>query len=643
MDAPVAGYWRDGASNCGAVDMEITVGKIVGGVGSRRWAQVHDFVPEDDQEKMSKRGRLIVLASIGTEEEKNEVEVVSQGREILARLHELYYGNMEGEAMEVLTRGIENVEKEFAGVEVTALAIIDKALFCALNGGGLWARVGGKEGWVVNPNSKHEILNSKPMVLSSWAKDGQALVLGNSRFWDQVPLGIVKAGVDNEDMEGVVETLGAVVHGGGKGEGTVGAVVKIHDRKSETLNPKSEIILNTQIPKPKFTWPKINWPRIKLPRGSIYVAPGEKMAKQKQMMWAGLGFLIVLVLMVGGWQWRERNKRIEQSEQNKTIESVKYKFDEAKALVSLNPVRSRELLGEIEGEVTKWKSDKVTKRDERVKQIVEEWAGVRAEAMGIKSGEGKVVFDLGLLREGMVGEKLEMRDGKLEVLDTQGGRLIEVDPVKKSGEVVAGKEALGQAKLLATYPGKTLVFSDKGVVQCSMSNVLCSVAVKPDEEWGEVKDMGVFAGNIYLLTDKGVWRHQVTESGYGAKQKWLADTEDALGLGENMAIDGSIWVAKTLNSKSEILKYTRGVRESFTVSGLDKDLGDNRILYTDEDQENLYVLDRTNKRIVVLKKTGEYLQQYEGGEIGNATSLVVDEKAGKVYILAGSRIYEINK
>ncbi|KKU95301.1 MAG: hypothetical protein UY27_C0023G0009 [Candidatus Gottesmanbacteria bacterium GW2011_GWA1_48_13] len=85
------------------------------------------------------------------------------------------------------------------------------------------------------------------------------------------------------------------------------------------------------------------------------------------------------------------------------------------------------------------------------------------------------------------------------------------------------------------------------------------------------------------------------------------------------------------------------MRESFTVSGLDKDLGENRIIYTDEDQENLYVLDRTNKRIVVLKKTGEYLQQYEGGEIGNASSLVVDEKAGKVYILAGSKIYEISK
>ena len=620
--------------------MEITVGKIVGGVGSRRWAQVHDFVPEDDQEKLTRRGRLILLASIGTEEEKNEVEVVSEGREILARLHELYYGNLEGEAMEVLAGAIEEAEKEFAGVEVTALAIIDKALFCALNGGGVWARVGGKEGWVVNPNDKTQMTNDKIKVLSSWAKDGQILVLGNSRFWDQVPLGIVKAGVDNEDMEGVVETLGAVVHGGGKGEGTVGAVVKIRSQepviRSQEPEKKPEI-------KQKFVWPKINWPRIKLPRGSIYVAPGEKMAKQKQMMWAGLGFLILLVLMVGGWQWRERNKRIEQSEQNKTIESVKYKFDEAKALVSLNPVRSRELLGEIEGEVTKWKSDKVTKKDERVKQILGEWEAIRAEAMGIKSGEGKMVFDLGLLREGMTGEKLEIRDGKLEVLDTQGDRLIEVDPVKKSGEIVAGKEALGQARLLATYPGKVIVFSDKGVVQCSMSNVQCSVAVKPDEGWGEVKDMGVFAGNIYLLTSNGVWRHQVTESGYGAKQKWLADTEDAQGLGENMAIDGSIWVTEIRNEKLEIRKYTRGVRESFTVSGLDKDLGENRIIYTDEDQENLYVLDRTNKRIVVLKKTGEYLQQYEGGEIGNATSLVVDEKVGKVYILAGSKIYEISK
>ncbi|GEM_PF-5072361 len=597
--------------------MEIYVGKIVGRISGKRWAQVHDFTHET-------KGRLIVAASLAVAEDKTEVEMVEIGRELLARVHELYFGNLEEKAIISLKLAVETMETEFEGLGMVILAVVGEALYVAANRGGAWARMKAKEGWIVRPDAGPGV-----KMLSSWIKNQEILVLGNSRFWEELPLGVVKAAVENNDVEAAVETLGAVVHGGEKGEGAVGVVVKIHDDKLQIPNPKSQ----TAFKLPEIKLPKLKWPS----RGPVYVVRGDKDLNRKRMMWAGIGFLAALVVLVSGWKWSERNRQIKQSEQNKQIETIQEKFNEAKAVVTLNPVRSRELLKEVEPEVQRFKGTK--KIDQRMAVILEEWNGVWNEAMGTKTVQPELVVDLSLVREGMVGEKLKMRDGKLVVLDTQGDRLVEVDPEKKSAEVVAGKNDLGDAKLLATYPGKTVVFSDKGIVQCSMLNPQCSIAVKPDEGWGEIVDMGMWGGNIYLLSKTGIWKHQGGESGYGAKQSWLSEAGDYLG----MAIDGSVWITETRNEKLEIRKYTRGARENFEVSGVEGLKGG--VIYTDDGTEKLYVLDPSagSGRVVVLAKTGEYQSQYTSEEIKGGTGLVVDEQAGKIYVLAGAKIYEINK
>ena len=54
---------------------------------------------------------------------------------------------------------------------------------------------------------------------------------------------MVKAAVENNDVEAAVETLGAVVHGGEKGEGAVGVVVKISSQEPVVRSQESIQIL----------------------------------------------------------------------------------------------------------------------------------------------------------------------------------------------------------------------------------------------------------------------------------------------------------------------------------------------------------------------------------------------------------------
>jgi hypothetical protein len=424
-----------------------------------------------------------------------------------------------------------------------------------------------------------------------------------------------------------METLGAVAHGSQKAQGVAGIIIAV---RTDVEKPKF-IVAPEETPEEIPTVSKFDWLAQKLPKrtGPVYVQYG--VHKTSKTMIAGIIFLVAFVILAIVGRARYQYLVSGRAKLDQRSEELAFKFNEAKALVVLNPTRSRQLLPEIKSELediqlkggAKYKNSNLDIVARELTQIID-------KSMGINKADLAEVLDLGLVRDGMTGERMVWQEGKLLVLDTALSRLVSVDPVKKSGKVIAGKDQLDSVKLLASYPGKTEVLSNTGIIECQ--NDKCQNKIKLDSDWGTVVDMGMFAGNIYLLTNANIWRYQTTETGFGTKQKW---TE--ISNASSLTIDGSIWLA----SQNEILKYTRGVKENFVVSDLAVPLGGNLVVYTNEDIEKIYVLDKNNKRIVVVNKTGEYVAQYTNDLISGISSLVADEKNGKIYLLSASKIWQI--
>ena len=162
-----------------------------------------------------------------------------------------------------------------------------------------------------------------------------------------------------------------------------------------------------------------------------------------------------------------------------------------------------------------------------------------------------------------------------------------------------------------------------------------------EKGWANVVAFQAFAGNLYLLDKEknNIWKYPLIEEGFGAKRSWLGlGVEPDLKKAVDMAIDGDIWVLK---ESGEILKFSRGVPQAFAISGLEKGFDQSTAFYTDKDCEKIYILDKGNKRIVVLHKSGEYDSQYIWEGIKDVDDIVVSEKEKKILLLNGSKIYEI--
>ncbi len=243
-------------------------------------------------------------------------------------------------------------------------------------------------------------------------------------------------------------------------------------------------------------------------------------------------------------------------------------------------------------------------------------------------------LNLELIKEGFSSKRISFSVGKLLLLDETKKTLVLVDLSQKTNQILAGQDQLGDAKLASLNGDFGFIFSDKEVLRVDINSQKTTVAVAPDE-WGEIVDIFGFASNIYLLdkSNNQIWKYLPIEGGYSDKNSYLKERID-LSNASRMLIDASIWVLK----QNEILKFTQGVSDNFSVSGLDVPIANISLFYVDDTSDNLYVIDSTTGRLIVLTKTGQFIKEYSGEKFKSADDFIVEE-GKKVYLLENNNIY----
>lgn len=147
-----------------------------------------------------------------------------------------------------------------------------------------------------------------------------------------------------------------------------------------------------------------------------------------------------------------------------------------------------------------------------------------------------------------------------------------------------------------------------------------------------------YLGYIYSIS-KGVLSKYTKNGTKLDASVWAQDPD--FDEAKSMAISISIYVLK---SDSTLVSYTKGLKDTFVVSGLDKPLSNAIQILTNIDISNMYIADKGNKRIVVLSKEGKFIKQIktENEEDWNdIRGIGVNDKETKLYVLNGSKVYDV--
>lgn len=146
----------------------------------------------------------------------------------------------------------------------------------------------------------------------------------------------------------------------------------------------------------------------------------------------------------------------------------------------------------------------------------------------------------------------------------------------------------------------------------------------------------IYNNKIYLLSPKEnqIFKYDKVGNSFSSPQNWLEENVD-LNNSVDLAIDGNIYILKTDGSITKMLK---GKTVEFNMQTVDPNIEKATKLLMAPEQKYIYILEPSQKRLVVYDKDGKFLLQYQSEQWQDLRDVVVDEKNKTIYLLNGTFI-----
>lgn len=363
--------------------------------------------------------------------------------------------------------------------------------------------------------------------------------------------------------------------------------------------------------------------------------PSGRLSPKTSKIVTGAILLVILVILV--WSVVFGYQRRQAAEAKKKIDavavSVEKKTTEAEEIAFLNIDRALALLQESKNEVQQLREDVGAKFENDIKPIEAKIQEKENTIVQKEESEPEEFYDLALEDKDASGTQMFLEGDKIVILDKSAKTAYNFDADKKSIEK-SENDVLGSATLVGMVKGVIYAFVPGKGLYSFTDDTSVKEAIKNDSDWGEIKDIAFFAGNVYMLDPEAgdIHKYVPIANGFGEKSSYFTGDAPDLATANSLKIDASVYVGL----KNKALKFTRGEADDFQTSfpTTKVELYD---IYTDENTEQVFAWDKKNATMYVLGKNGGYERQIKAGILAKAADFVVYKN--QILVLSGSKIY----
>ncbi len=353
---------------------------------------------------------------------------------------------------------------------------------------------------------------------------------------------------------------------------------------------------------------------------------------------------IAFIVSITTYKIKENQSAIKQAYNNKIQAIVDKKNAADASIIYGNDQRATTLLQEAKDIIVQLPQDKKEEQD-KIFQLNSEIDTILMKLRKITTTDTEIIADLKEINPDIKTRFLTRIDNTLLAYGEEDTSFYKINLIDNS------KETKDHSNITNLSLGSTpkeqdmIVFisGEAGIAEYNKESSLLSTReiVFPFDNV-KLSDIFVYNRKLYALdtNNNQIYRHNQTQVGYDKGTNWIKDNtsvdiKDAVSL----AIDGDLFVLK---KNGEILKLTGGQKQDFAITGLDPILDNPTQIWTYNGVENIYVLESTNKRVIILNKEGKMLNQYTDDAWQNPTSMIVDEEEKTIYVLDDNKIYKFN-
>ncbi|PIS16375.1 MAG: hypothetical protein COT61_04270 [Candidatus Portnoybacteria bacterium CG09_land_8_20_14_0_10_44_13] len=169
------------------------------------------------------------------------------------------------------------------------------------------------------------------------------------------------------------------------------------------------------------------------------------------------------------------------------------------------------------------------------------------------------------------------------------------------------------------------------------SKNISPLSLKPPFNQSEIADFLIYSNNLYILDYEN--QQIIKCPDLGQCQPWLKEKISAPSSA-SFAADGSIYILN--QQENTLIRYYNGRPEETFQLKISPNLSTVTRIKTDRGLNNLYLMDPTGQRVIVIDKKGELIKQYTSPKFTDMTDIEISSDESLLFVAANKKIYEIN-
>lgn len=447
--------------------------------------------------------------------------------------------------------------------------------------------------------------NTAMLTASGFLQDDDLIMLESPAFSKSIPQDLVTHALHDKNPMDIAETLSPYVHEQ-EDNGSAAALffsVTIKTIPTETLEDDDTIETLPQEHSPSLlhrlqTFAK----RLPLP---VLKVRGIHRLSRLHLMFLAIALILAVVLMSSiATTMQQQAATKNQAQYQNIMQEAQKKYDEGQNLLSLNRNLARDDFMQA-------------------KKIAEEGRPKLIE--GSKEQKDLDVF-------------LQQVNNALGGNVT--GTVAQASEVAMSTSLLLTTIAKTNGTLAATQDDKAIyLLTQDAILKANKPAGTTTTLIRNNNQWQAAVGIGKYSENLYLLDKKAnqIFKFVPNGTAYSKSNYLTAGITPNFSKAVGMSIDGSVY---TLYQDGNIIKYTRGSPDTFTLAGFDNPLTNPTKIYTDA-ESNVYVLEPSKQRIVMMNKSGTFQSQVQSEKLKNAKDFEVREKDKLLYFLSDGKLWQL--
>lgn len=264
----------------------------------------------------------------------------------------------------------------------------------------------------------------------------------------------------------------------------------------------------------------------------------------------------------------------------------------------------------------------------RVEQLRSEILSISSELQGIIVPETSVITTA---PDNLIRLAVADNESIFAISSTNAYRF---NSVNQSLELV-NRGTLGQLQNIISLSNSALVLDEQRQLGRLNSNTVMPL-ISGTNRLNDIAAVYGYNESLYALTASAeqIIRMRPQGDNFEAGTPWIIARSTSLANARDMAIDGDIYVLLA----DRILQFRSGRELSFELKAVDPPLSQAMRIVTSIDMRNIYVLEPSRDRIIVLDKNGNFVNQYVFEGLDDINDMIINESRREGYVISGGQL-----